>query len=98
MTTQHTLSKQAPPPPPPLSRMGALIELPALNAPFRDNRGGGGAYLKRVHPSPFSLRSRLPPFRHKPSGTVANWNALDAYFYLNDVKAKFLDRSANIFE
>ena len=44
--------------------MGALIEHPALNAPFRDN--GGGAYLERVHPSPFPSRSRPPPFRHKP--------------------------------
>ena len=29
-------------------------------------------------------------------GTVANLNALDAYFNLNDVNAKFLDRSANL--
>ena len=29
-------------------------------------------------------------------GTVANLNALDAYFKLNDVNAKFLDRSANL--
>ena len=28
--------------------------------------------------------------------TVANLNALDAYFNLNDVNAKFLDRSANL--
>ena len=28
-------------------------------------------------------------------GTVANLNALDAYLNLNDVNAKFLDRSAN---
>ena len=29
-------------------------------------------------------------------GTVANLNALDAYLNLNDVNAKFLDRSANL--
>ena len=29
-------------------------------------------------------------------GTVANLNALDAYFNLNDVNAKILDRSANL--
>ena len=29
-------------------------------------------------------------------GTVANLNALDAYFNLNDVNAKFLDRIANL--
>ena len=29
-------------------------------------------------------------------GTVVNFNALDAYLNLNDVNAKFLDRSANL--
>ena len=29
-------------------------------------------------------------------GTVANLNALDPYFYLNDVNAEFLDRSGNL--
>ena len=29
-------------------------------------------------------------------GTVAKLNALDAYLNLNDVNAKFLDRSANL--
>ena len=29
-------------------------------------------------------------------GTVANLNALDTHFNLNDVNAKFLDRSANL--
>ena len=63
-STQHTLSRQAPPPPR-LSRSGAFIELPALNAPFRDNRGGG-AYLERVCPSTLPSRSHpvptTPPF------------------------------------
>ena len=29
-------------------------------------------------------------------GTVANLNAHDAYFNLNDVNAKFIDHSANL--
>ena len=31
-------------------------------------------------------------------GAVANLNALDAYLNLNDVNAKFLDRSANLYD
>ena len=51
------------------------IELPALNAPFRDNRGGGGGGLiskgcahPRSHPVsiPFSSRSHTPSIRDKP--------------------------------
>ena len=38
-----------PPPPPRLSRKGALRAGSSINAPIRDNRGGGGgAYLERV--------------------------------------------------
>ena len=55
----------SPPPPPPLSRRGAFIELPAINAPFRDN-WGGGAYLERVCPSPLPSRSRIPSIQDNP--------------------------------
>ena len=45
--------------------MGALIELTVLNAPFRDNGGGGGgAYLERVRPFPFIPRSPPAPVTH----------------------------------
>ena len=62
-STQHTLSRQAPPPPR-LSRSGAFIELPALNAPFGDNRGGGGLISKGCarpysHPIPFPFPQPL---------------------------------------
>ena len=56
-----------------LSRSGAFIELPALNAPFRDNRGGGGLSRKGVPvptPTPFPSRSHNPFIRDKPRGTV----------------------------
>ena len=35
-------------PPPGLSRKGALRAGSSINAPLRDNRGGGGACLERV--------------------------------------------------
>ena len=54
-TTQHTLSRTPPPPPPQLSRMGALLELPALNVPFRDNPGGGAYKSRKGAPVPVPL-------------------------------------------
>ena len=63
----------SPPPPPPLSRSGAFIELPAFNAPFWDNRGGGGLISKgcarpRSHPVPIPFPQ---PLHSRQAGGVS---------------------------
>ena len=47
-------------------RKGALRAGSSINAPIRDNGGGGGAYVERVRPFPFPSRSL--PF---PSSTLS---------------------------
>ena len=85
-STQHTLSRQAPPPPP-LSRRGAFNELPALNAPFRDNRGGLSRKGVPVPtPSPFPSHSHSvptpPPLRDKPVNLIHLRMGVDREDYL----------------
>ena len=43
----HTLSRQAPPPPRRLSRKGGFRAGSSINAPLRDNRGGGGGLVSK---------------------------------------------------
>ena len=66
----------SPPPPPRLSRSGAFIELPALNAPFRDNRGGLSRKGVPV-PTPPHSHPVPTPFPQPIHSRQAQWYSQD---------------------